>query len=180
MLEAIPELQAHKQGRDVLLVLQEDVGLALFQAVEYSETLIMAKAPKILRRHILDHKSRFDGTFHEGCIKDAIPSVLLQFIGIVEHGADIKSQLRFGTSKSDQAQLLQYNCYSSFKEGAATHRHPKDRETAFPVYIDKTTVKKSLVTNNREWEMLLPPVHFCCKNIKLQKNKKIKKIPCDC
>ena len=73
LLAEIPELTAHKQGRDVLLAFQKDVGLALSQASEDSEALIMAKAAKILRRHILDHQSRFDETFHEGCIKEAIP-----------------------------------------------------------------------------------------------------------
>ncbi|KAJ8399555.1 hypothetical protein AAFF_G00409660 [Aldrovandia affinis] len=101
LLAEIPELEAHKQGRYVLLAFQVDVGLALSQASKYSEALIMAKAAKILRRHILDHQSRFDGTFCEECIKDAIPPILLQFIGMVEHGADIKSQLRFDTSRTD-------------------------------------------------------------------------------
>lgn len=66
LLAEIPELTAHKQGRDVLLAFQKHVGLALSQASEDSEALIMAKAAKILISHILDHKSRFDGTFHEG------------------------------------------------------------------------------------------------------------------
>ena len=100
-------------------------GLALSQASDYSEAIILAKAAKILRRHMLDHTSKFDGTFHDGCIEEAIPSSLLQFVGMIEHGADIKSQLRFGVSKTDLviAQLLQYNCYAKYKEGAATHRH---------------------------------------------------------
>ena len=53
---------------------------------------------------------------------------------MIEHGVDIKSQLRFGVSKtgSAMAQLLQYNCYSSYKEGASTYRHSKERETTFP------------------------------------------------
>ena len=57
---------------------------------------------------MLNHKSTFDGTFHEGCIEEAFPASLLQFVGMVEHGADIKSQLRFGASKRDLAiaQLL--------------------------------------------------------------------------
>ena len=151
LLAEIPELEAHKKGRGVLLAFQKDVALSLSKASEYSDALVMAKAAKILRRHILDHQSRFDGTFPEGCVKDAIPPILLQFVGMVEHGADIKSQLRFGASKSDQAisQLLQYNCYSRYKEGAATHRHSKDRETPFPVYMGLSifakTRKRSLV-----------------------------------
>ena len=38
---------------------------------------------------------------------------------MIEHGVDIKSQLRFGASKTDsaKAQLLRYNCYSRYKEG---------------------------------------------------------------
>ena len=103
----------HKQGRDVLLAFQKDVGFVLSEASDYySEAIILGKAANILRRHMLDHKSTFDGTFHEGCIEQAIPLTLLQFVAMLEHGADIKSQLRFGASKTDLAiaQLLQYNC----------------------------------------------------------------------
>ncbi len=123
LLAELPELEAHKKGRDVLLAFQEDVGSALSHASEYSEAIVLAKAAKILRRQMIDHKSTFDGTFHEGCVEEAIPSTLLQFVGMIEHGADIKSQLRFGASKTDlaMAQLLQYNCYARYKEGAATH-----------------------------------------------------------
>lgn len=140
LLSEIPQLEAHNQGRDVLLAFRKDVGFALSEASDYySEAIILSKAANILRRHMLDHKSTFDGTFHKGCIEEAIPLTLLQFVAMLEHGADIKSQLRFGVSKSDQAiaQLLQYNCYARYKEGAATHRHSKNRETPFPVYLCK-------------------------------------------
>ena len=75
----------------MFLALLKDVALALSQASEYSDALVLAKAAKILRKHILDHQSKFDGTFREGCIKDVVPASLLQFIGMVEHGADMKS-----------------------------------------------------------------------------------------
>ena len=50
---------------------------------------------------------------------------------MIEHGVDIKSQLRFGASKTDsaKAQLLRYNCYSRYKEGVSTNRHSKECET---------------------------------------------------
>ena len=94
---------------------------------------------------MLDHNSTFDGTFHEGCIEQAIPSTLLQFVAMLGLEADIKSQLRFGASKTDLAiaQLLQYNCYAKYKEGAATHRHSKDRETPFPVYLGMSIYAKT-------------------------------------
>lgn len=145
LLAEIPGLEAHKKGRDVLMAFQKDVGFALSQASDYSDAMTLAKAAKILRRHMLEHKSSFDGTFYEGCIEDSIPPSLLQFVGMIEHGADIKSQLRFGASKSDLAiaQLLQYNCYARYKEGASTHRHSKDRETPFPVYMGMSVYAKT-------------------------------------
>lgn len=145
LLEEIPELEAHKKGKSVLLAFQRDVARALSQATNYSDALVIAKAAKILRKKILEHQSKFDGTFGEGCIKYAIPPSLLQFISTVEHGADIKSQLRFGSSKSDLAiaQLLQYNCFAKEKEGATVHRHSKDRETPFPVYMGMAVYAKT-------------------------------------
>ena len=145
----IPVPKAHKKGRNVLLTLQKDVALALSQTSEYSDALVLAKTEKILRKHILDHQSKFDGTFHEGCTKEAVPANLLQFIGMVEHGVDIKSQLGFGSSKPDQAiaQLLHYNCFSKQKEQATTHRHSKDRKTPFPVCMGMAVYAKTRKRN---------------------------------
>ena len=94
---------------------------------------------------MLDHTSKFDGTFHDGCIEEAIPSSLVQFVGMIEHGADIKSQLRFDVSKTDLviAQLLQYNCYAKYKEGAANHRHSTNRETPFPIFLGMSVYAKT-------------------------------------
>ena len=73
LLGEISELEAHKSGRDILLAFQKDVGFALSQASNYSEAIILGKAAKILRRHMLDHYLKFEGRFHEGCVEDAIP-----------------------------------------------------------------------------------------------------------
>ena len=130
-MSEVPELEAHKQGKDVLLTFQKDVSFVLSDASDYySEAIILGKAANILQRHMLNHKSKFCGTYHEGCIQQAIPPTLLQFVAMLEHGADIESQLRFGASKTDVAiaQLLQYNSHAKYKEGAPTHRHSKDRE----------------------------------------------------
>ena len=137
LLAEIPELEAHKSGRDIRLAFQKHVGFALSQASNYSEAIILGKAAKILRRHMIDHEFKFDGRFHEGCVEDAIPPSLLEFVCMIEHGVDIKSQLRFGASKTDSAmsQLLQYNCYSRYKEGASTYRHSKERETPFSLFL---------------------------------------------
>ena len=56
---------------------------------------------------------------------------------MIEHGADIKSQLQQGSSKSDIAisQLLQYNRFAKYTEETNTHRHSNERETPFSVYL---------------------------------------------
>ena len=133
----IPELESHRKGRDVLLAFKKDIGPILSQASDYSDAIILSKAASILRSQMLNHKSKFNGNFDEQCIDDSVPPILQQFVSMIEHGADIKSQLRFGASKTDlaMAQLLQYNCYGRCRNEKATQRHSKDRETPFPVYI---------------------------------------------
>ena len=90
------------------------------------------KAAKILRGHMIDHKSAFAGTFHEGYVEYAIPSTLLQFVCMIEHGAD-KSQLRFVASKYNGSAFS--NCYGRYREGTATYKQSKDRETPCAVFM---------------------------------------------
>lgn len=56
LLSEIPELEAHKKGRDVLLAFTEDVGSVLLTPMYYTEAIIMTKAAKILRKRMMDHK----------------------------------------------------------------------------------------------------------------------------
>ena len=95
LLTEIPELEAHKKWIGILLAFQKDVALSLSKASEHSDALVMAKAAKVLRRHILDHQSKFGGIFPGGCVKDAIPPILLQFVGmelISNHSCDLGPQ----------------------------------------------------------------------------------------
>ena len=52
MLAQLPELEARKRGRDILLVFHKDVRSILSQASDYSEAIILTKAAKILLRHM--------------------------------------------------------------------------------------------------------------------------------
>ena len=103
---------------------------------------------------MLQHKSKWNDTFQNRCPEDAVPSSLLQFVCMIEHGADIKSQLELGASKSDlaMAHLIQYNCFANTK--SQVHRHSNDRETPFAVYIGMcvfaNTRKKILIDKLHE------------------------------
>ena len=162
ILKEIPELEAHTSGRDVLLAFAKDVGSVLSQATDYSEALILNKAAKILRRRMISKGFSFGGNFYDGCVEDSLPPALLQFVCMIEHGVDIKSQLEFGASKSDQAmaQLLQYNCYARYREGAKTFRHSKERETPFPVFMGMSiyakTRKKVLIDLLHDHSLTIP------------------------
>ena len=77
---------------------------------EYSEAIVLGKAAKILSKHMLDHKSTFDGTFNDSYIEGWIPSCLLQFVGMIEHVADIKSPLKFALAYQRQIWQLLNSC----------------------------------------------------------------------
>ena len=96
-----------------MLAFEKDVGAILAEASKYGEAIHLAKAARMIRHDTLQHKShvQFNSTCLDGCLEDAVPSSLLQFVCMIEHGTDIKSQLH-EASKSDLAMshLLQYNC----------------------------------------------------------------------
>ena len=73
LLARIPELEAHKKGRDVLLAFREDIGPALHEASQYSNAIHLSKAADILRREMLKHKAKFSTEFKDGLGEEAIP-----------------------------------------------------------------------------------------------------------
>ncbi|CAE1171218.1 unnamed protein product [Acanthosepion pharaonis] len=137
LLARIPELEAHKKGHDVLLAFKADIGPVLHEASQYSNALHLSKAADILRKEMLQHKTKFSSELKDCFAEEAIPPALLQFVCRIEHGVDIKSHLTHGIAKSDLAnpQLLQFNCYSKRREDLTTQIHSKDREVPFAVYV---------------------------------------------
>ncbi|KAH3830804.1 hypothetical protein DPMN_104057 [Dreissena polymorpha] len=92
---------------------------------------------------MLGHETSFDGRFQEGCNERLVPSALLQFVCMIEHGVDIK--LQFETSNTDltMAQLLQYNCFSKTEDSLITNRHTKEREPPFPIFMGMSVYAKT-------------------------------------
>ena len=55
LLSEIPGLVAYKKGRDVLIAFDKDIGPVLSEASFYTDAIILAKAAKILRMHMVVH-----------------------------------------------------------------------------------------------------------------------------
>lgn len=112
LLSEIPELKAFHKGREVLLVLEKDVGPALVSACDYTDAMYLAKASDIVRREMFTEHPAFSGHFNRDYIVDSVPRCLVELVSI-EHGPDIKSQIENGLTKSDFAiaQLLYFNSH---------------------------------------------------------------------
>ena len=60
------DMEAHKLGRDVVLIFSEDVGCALHKVCEYdadNDAVHLARAAKIVRRDMSKIRSQFSGSF---------------------------------------------------------------------------------------------------------------------
>lgn len=113
LLFEIQELKAFYKGREVLLVLEKDVGPALVSACDYTDAMYLAKASDIVRREMFTEHPAFSGHFNRDYIVDSVPRCLVELVSMIEHGPDIKSQIENGLTKSDFAiaQLLYFNSH---------------------------------------------------------------------
>ncbi len=158
LLQQISDLRAKQQGREVLLIFQQDVGKAIKQALSYQndcEAIHLVRAAQIVRKHIFENKYEFTRTFPQDCEADAIPPSLYALVRKILQGPSIKHQSNSDTSKKRIAlglsQLLLFNTakrtYQS--KGDATVRHNKEREAPLPIYlsmlIHSKTRKKGLI-----------------------------------
>jgi hypothetical protein len=151
LFNKMPGLKAHTKGRDLLLILEKDIGPTIALACDYSDTIHMAKTAEILREDLQKHKSKFMGSFSADEIQSSIPSSLLHLVKMIEHGPDIKSQLENDRCKSNLtiAQLLMFNYHPNITKRTVQQRHSLERETPFCVYLGlliyAKTRKKQLI-----------------------------------
>ena len=152
ILHFIPTLEAFHKGRDILFCCKSDVGPLISKGVDYDEAIILSKASKILRKHMLVNKSTFKGNLDSDYNNESIPIQLINFVTNLCRGIDIFSETNRKASKSDISisHLIQFNCKKKApKENCHSYKHSAERETAFPVYIGlfiySKTRKASLV-----------------------------------
>ena len=158
ILNYFPDMNAHKQGRDVVLVSNEDVGAALRKACEHdtdNDAVHLARAANIVRRDMLKMKQDFSGSFDAQCQEKSVPVSLLSLVAMVLYGPNIITQTSSAAMPQPAltlSQLLVYNSLVHQRDTATirpTTRHSKDRETPLPIYlgimIHTKTRKRALV-----------------------------------
>ena len=83
LLAAIPNLEANKEGREIILAFKPDIGEAISRACnadENSDKAILAKAADIVRKDMLALSNDFAGSFPPNCQEDSVPSSLLSLV----------------------------------------------------------------------------------------------------
>ena len=134
-------MEAHKQGRDVVLIFNKDIGSASSKASEHdadNDAVHLARVANIVRRDMFKMKNKFSGSFRTKCQEDSIPVSLLQLVAMVLNGPNIKAQSSSATLPQPVltiSQLLIHNSLVQHRENQATSttRHSKERETPLPI-----------------------------------------------
>ena len=154
ILSYFPDMEAHKQGRNLVLIGNEHIGSALSKACEYdadNDAVILAEAAKIVRRDMMQLKNTFDGSFDNKCQEKSVPSSLVTLVSMVLNGPNIKNQSSFiviPQSVLTISQLLVYNSSIRRREQSSV-KHSRKRETPLPIFmgalIHSKTRKRELV-----------------------------------
>ena len=156
ILAHFPDLQVHKEGRDILLVFNDDVGPAVRKACEDdadADAIHLAHAANIVRREIFNKKTCFTGTFDSQCQTSSVPNSLVALVSMILYGPNIKTQSSYLSTPQAAltlSQLLMFNSFARCQDGGShTLRHKQERETPLPLYlgvlIHSKTRKKELV-----------------------------------
>ena len=144
ILANIPDIQAHKHGRDVLLAFNEDIGTVLNNAYGRDfddEGMILSQAARIVRRSMSETKYSFNGTFGKDCQSQSVPGLLLSLVKMILSGSSIKKDsdhINNTQAALTVAQLLQYNssfCSSSSVLKSSSTYHSTDHEPPLMAYV---------------------------------------------
>ena len=140
LLAHVPDLQAYKQGREMFLAFNQDIGPAIRKAIDDDaddEGMHLVKAAAIVRRHMLDMSFKFEGTFEEGCQESAVPDSLVALVSMILDGTNIGGDPELTTAQSalSIAQLMQFNSHARRRKGSLGSRHKLSNETPLPIYL---------------------------------------------
>ena len=165
LLNHFKDMEAHKKGRDIMLVFNHDVSDAFGKACKKdadNDALHLAKAAEIVRRDMLKMKPEFNGSFDSQCQVDSVPTSLQTLVSMILYGSKKISESN-STSISQAAltisQLLMFNTFTRVRDNTHITKHSCERKIPLPIYlgilIHAKTRKRTLIDNLYELGMCI-------------------------
>ncbi|KAG0693362.1 hypothetical protein GWK47_027539 [Chionoecetes opilio] len=141
LLFVLPDLRAHSQGRDTLLLFEKDIGPALKKACDHdSDAMHLVRAAQVVRREMFQTRFTLD-RFHADCQKDSVTPSLLALVNMILDGANIKHQTKLANTSTTTAaltvsQLLVFNSVKHERSVESTSvRHSRERGNPTPTLL---------------------------------------------
>ena len=140
----LPGMKAFKEGRDVFMAYEDDIGAVLrqgYQTDRDEQSVMMTQIANTIRYDIFAQTIRFSGSFDQTSQVESVPQSLLSLVSMLVNGSNIKDQTSnrcLSQPVLTIAQLLMSNCIKRRRNecGKVPHvYHSKDRETPLPVYL---------------------------------------------
>ena len=142
IMEEVPGLRESRDGRNVVLSVDDDVGRDIFEACENSkedEIIILSKASKLIRKHLLQlDDMTFNGDSTPRRQNESVPDYLTKLISMILEGGSMDRELSSSLKKisANIAQLIRFNTVKQTRNKNLIHfRHSTKNEPPLPVVI---------------------------------------------
>ena len=142
--ERIPELWVEKQGKEVLLILYENIGPTIQYALNSDmdkDAVKLANAAQVIRKEMFESSFKFSGSFEEGCELNSVPQSLIALVHMILEGSSfVDKESNFPKARTHIsvaiAQLLLFNSVKNPQiKTKAYIRHRQNREAPLPIYL---------------------------------------------
>ena len=153
VLEAVPDLTGHPEGRDVIQASRHDIGGIMTEVKRRdSDAWCLARAVHIVRKDILKVDNSFNEKFSSECKKNSIPASLLSLVGMLIKGPTTKIDPSNNQACVSVSQLIVFNSVARPRHcpEATGSTHPiQSRQCPLPIYtamkIHGATRDRSLI-----------------------------------
>ena len=154
IIREIPALKVQRDGRCVILTLEEDIGRALVECSQntwHDEGIILSKAAKIVRKFLLVNEEKFDGDLSSEKQKGSVPLPLVNLISLIIDGETTidNASANAAAVATNLAQLIRFNSIKTKRRSDGFLRHSVTNEPPLAVkiglMIHSKTRKRSLV-----------------------------------
>ena len=140
IMEEVPGLRESRDGRNVVLRVDDDVGRAIFEACENSkedEIIILSKASKLIRKHLLQlDDMTFNGVSTTRRQNESVPDYLTKLISMILEGGSMDRELSPNLKKisANIVQLIRFNTVKQTRNKNLIHfLHSTKNEPPLPV-----------------------------------------------